>query len=42
MRGRMTTDRRGIVILALIALVGSAIIVGLQPYSMSSPLQGTG
>jgi len=36
----MTTDRRGILILALIALASFAIIVGLQPYSVTSPWRG--
>jgi hypothetical protein len=33
----MTTDRRGILILAVIALVSYAVVVGLQPYSVKSP-----
>ena len=32
----MTTNRRGILLLAVIALVSYAIVVGLQPYSVSS------
>ena len=33
----MTTNRRGILLLTVIALVTYAIVVGLQPYSVDSP-----
>jgi len=33
----MTTDRRGILLLAFIGLASYALIVGLQPYSVRSP-----
>ena len=33
----MTTNRRGILLLTVIALVSYAVVVGLQPYSVSSP-----
>ena len=35
----MTTDRRGILLLAFIALTSYALIVALQPYSVRSPWQ---
>src|SRR5262245_35631461 len=33
----MTTNRRGILLLAVIALASYALVVGLQPYSVISP-----